>query len=301
MTIRLLKYIALLALIMSAGSCTQQDISECPAYATVTYYYTLNSSSTNTIENEIDSLSILIYNAEGLYQRTEKINEIAVEAKIPLSLPSGGAYLYSVAGDYSAHKIYDSSTGGGLIAGVSTLDDTKVEIVTSELNVPQTNATELFIGQSVYLPTTTLGVVHCDIGLVDHHKNIVVKLISATDQQVNLAIKNGTISHSLEQDTTMSHIIYTTDTQYIDDTLVHEHTTMRLHFEDSTALINLSPLTRSTDSSVSLMEAITQSPDYQSQEDLDSENDYEIVLKDTLDMLVLVSINDWEVVSVTPN
>lgn len=201
----------MIVLCLSLGGCIKDDYSDCPTSGSldlrVTYY---NQTVYNTFAKEVSRLDFFIFDENELYlgRVTDTIGPFTNEYKKSLDLPYG-KYKVVVWGNlYDDKKI-----GGEVVAGVTSIDDLQIQLVTSStrsepypggnyppfVNFVKPMPKSLFYGITDYVPVIT-----------GKHKEQVVDLTrNSNNIHVTLRWKNydGYYDYSAEhQRTTRAYI-----------------------------------------------------------------------------------------------
>lgn len=312
-------------------SCTKESLKYCEPGVELTYFYELNKYYTNRFGEEVDKLSIYVFDRDQLFYQVFVVDnpaELGNDNVIHLPLPAGDWYLVSWGGmlsTYTTGYLDRLSTeipnfSPGLIPGGTTLEafrlvvDYDREFPTNPDEVGVTfDVDDLYYGANRKITTFADKVVKETIPMMKNTQKIHLKMdlsfMPATKQitrqtegfNVYATVRNGRYTFDNKIGEYARDLRYMQNAKIQGDTLIASFTVLRLMEEDEDGILRVeSSYLPEGKIEIPIVESILKHPEYSTQEDLDREDTYEFKVGFTADLDVVVNINGWEFISVDP-
>ncbi|MGL4328863.1 MAG: FimB/Mfa2 family fimbrial subunit, partial [Tannerellaceae bacterium] len=307
------------------------SLKYCEPGVELTYFYELNKYYTNRFGEEVDKLSIYVFDRDQLFYQAFVVDnpaELGNDNVIHLPLPAGDWHLVSWGGmqnTYTIGYLDPLSTGipnfsPGLISGVTTLEafrlvvDYDRELPTNPDEVGVTfHVNDLYYGANKKITTFTDKVVKETIPMMKNTQEIYLKMdvsfIPVNKQikrpaegfDVYATVRNGRYTFDNQIGEYARDLRYIQNAKIQGDTLIASLTVLRLMEEDEDGILRIeSSFLPDGKVEIPIVESILKHPEYNTQEDLDREDMYEFKIGLTADLEVVVNINGWEFVPVDP-
>ncbi len=310
------RYILLLLPAFVFASCTREDTSNCPSYQTISHHYTLNLDGTDQLDTHMDSIKVLRFSDDDIYLGYFTIYNPVNDQQVEIEVDAPYITVLSVGGDHSGFQFLDGATGGGLTINQTLLQDIEVRLLHEDYVAYPT--TELFMSEPVRVNYSGLVAQNTKISMIQKTKTITVHLLGASStHNTSISMANAVLDYTGYPIEGSTPRVYTPTRTQGADTLSFEYDVVRLFASDTTGILSIDPLgavatapaklpattdspqrTLNNVSTISVVETIMQNPSYQSQSDLDSEDNFEMVIEVDGSVIVSIAINDWEIVNV---
>ncbi len=304
------KYLCSFTLIMmSCIGCVSESVEECPSYTTINYHYTLNTTGDNLLEEELDSIKVLIFDHQDTFFDYLYIDSPSPNTPTMITLPKGNYNLLTIGGEHLSYDIYDSLTGTVPVIGQSQLGDIKIALKVSSYSTPEFEPTALFLSPITPLSSEPLQVENIDIPLIKQIKEFELHVINAPEHYAILTLDHAVLNYDGSVDYSAPPVFYTEEGVVSGDTTSYYHILRRLYTTDTTSVITIEyPLSPTpphrapfTSTIIPLMESILANPNYKTQEDLDRESKFTVEVKyDPDGTIVEIVINGWVLRDVEP-
>jgi hypothetical protein len=328
--------IALTAMLLFSA-CVKEKTEICYSGLLMHYHYDLNPDRTNRFGSDVDKLTILAFDENDLFYQAFEVahpDQLTDDNLIWLDLPDGKWTIVSWGGDMNTYDMgilneqrdvsvvdYFNGTRGSV-----TLADHRVWLnnfvwIDSTNKLVTDDISHLFYGQVTATATTsTRQVPHTEVQMMRNTNTLSIQIeglpadtepgrtrahqdnITVTADMVNGRCRadNEICLDALNIRYAQTHAISSTETTLDTDLKV-----MRIFVDDDDSVITLSGTFLEHHGypdgriDIPLVDTILESPEYNTQEDLDRENHYEFLLSFDSDMGLTITVNGWKVKEVT--
>ncbi len=304
------RLMTLAVLVLLGSSCIKEQRDDCPSLTSISHYFTLHNDGGDRIDEYVDSLKILIFDSMGFFAYYGEEIAPAINSSTQFKLPASSYQVLTIGGDHSNFTIVDGATMESPTVGVTELKNIEVSVPQLEDMTHESEPSDLFLSEVADFTATAASYSHCDVGLVKMVKNITLRVIGANTHTATVTIPHSIIGYDGYPTAQSGNVVYQEEGEIFGDTVLYTYKTLRLYLADSVATISLDFPTSAPqngmqrvdneDTSIGLMDAITDNPDYGSQDDIDSEDNFDVEVDYTSGVEVVVSVNGWIVQNVTP-
>lgn len=304
------RFMTLAVLVLLGSSCIKEQRNDCPSLTTISHYFTLHNDGGNRIDEHVDSLKVLIFDSLGVFAYYAEEIDPAINSTSQFKLPASSYQVLTIGGDHSNFTILDAATMQSPAVGVTELKNIEVSVPQLEDFTHESEPSDLFLSEVTDFTATPASYSHCDVGLVKMVKNITLRVIGANTHTATITIPHSIIGYDGYPTALSGNVVYQEEGEIFGDTVLYTYKTLRLYLADSVATIALDfPASApqngmqrvdNENTSIGLMSAIAENPDYGSQDDIDSEDNFDVEVDYTSGVEVVVSINGWIVQNVTP-
>lgn len=304
------------SLLCLASGCIKEDLSECNPGVLLKYDYSLNPEHTNLFGQEVDKVTVFVFDENGLYydRFSEEGSHLTNDWQMRLPLPPGNYTAVTWGGALGTYRIGETNAGetafqSELAKGVTHIDNF---MLTAEKDgQPLTQLDDLYHGRadvvSVYQPETAT-----TVGLMKDTKHLTVTVQDLTVGRGRAGagdapyevyctganaryLADNSFGRKAETVTYRPYNTYTTPGK-----AVSELDLLRLVIGSPFRLVVNDKAGRKVFDR-DLLEAMMATGHFKTQEDFDRELDYHVVIKTDLDLSITVTINGWEVVDIVPD
>lgn len=302
--------IGLLIIFIMKG-CVDGDYSECGNRLSISFRYIANSQGLNLFDQSVTDISVSLFNANGIYVTSQKelvSNLINNDYMMNFPVNSNGRYSILALGDTDSENYIIGTKANNratnrLIPNVSHISDFQVEVLHDNYVVNR-ELGHLFISNVKDVLVDGIGNKYVTVDLIKNSKNIhltingldhisnfypVIKSTNGIYNAVNI------IPNDAEEITYKPHTI--------NETLNHFQTSMlRIMDYHKIPLIIQDKNGNNIDNieQHDLLYLIKLNPKYKTQQDLDNEDEFKLVLNYSEDILINVIINSWKHIFVIP-
>lgn len=307
------KHILMSALLSAFTSgCIKEDLSECNPGVLLKFDYSLNSEFTNLFGKEVGKVTVYVFDENGFYYDTfsEEGNHLTNNWKMRLPLPPGNYTTVTWGGNLGSYRLGETNADrtsfqDELKKGVTHIDD--FMLMAEKDGQPLTRLDDLYHGMvrvtSVYQPEAVTTV---DLIKDTHHLIVTVQDAAVTEERGNApyeAYCTGANARYMADNNVgklAETVVYRPfDTYTNQGEAVSELNLLRLEIGRPFRLV----VKRKDGKTVfdkDLVEALLATGHYKTQEDLDREITFRVVIKVDKDAGIVVIINGWEVVEIIP-
>ncbi|MEG1954610.1 MAG: FimB/Mfa2 family fimbrial subunit [Mucinivorans sp.] len=296
--------------------CVNEDNSECSVGPQVQYYYTLNREREDLFGQRVRKMAIYIFDKNDLFYDSKLIDDpsqLRNNQPLTLDLPSGQYTLISWGGKIDSYEIGEmGAISSGLYRGITKLSDFR--LAAPSYLEPITNHTVVREPAELYHGRPT------PITVSNQSQQVRIPLLKNT-HTINLSISGLSFLaaapttildfHSLGNNSLYKHDNTfgepTKTIKYLPSTLTWQGDKLRSSVKVLRLMIG-HPLTlvvsNKTDGTkyfnFDLLPYIMQSPAYQNQDDLDTEDEFNVDLTIGHDIQITMQINGWQIINVIP-
>ncbi|MGL5683299.1 MAG: FimB/Mfa2 family fimbrial subunit [Marinifilaceae bacterium] len=305
------------------GGCTKEDLKDCISGLHLSYYYTLNKEYTNLFEQEIDKVTVYVFDEADMLYSTfsfEDPAELSNNHSLYLPLPSGKWKLVSLCGNLETycHGLFKKEestrtfTPQSMEPGVTMLDEFLFNLAfdgEKQDTILMTNRpTKLYYGDYCEAETFVDRITKVNVPVIKDVNDIILKIpgVSSLSSRADVANhfnvyctqRNGCYGYDNNIRNEARVVKYQQPAYIVQDTLIVEMTVMRLMEDDYDGrMVIESSYLPDGRYEINLLETIMKNPDFTNQEDLDRHDTYEIIL--TMNTTITITINGWEIIPVT--
>lgn len=300
------------------ASCTKEDLSECNPGVQLKFSYLLNNQGINLFGDEVDQITVLAFDATGHYYATfsDGGNHLTNDYVMTLPLPVGKYTLISWGGDmahYNTVAITDQDAGvsEALVKGVTTMEQFRIMLK----NQVYSEVLSLYHGQTCRVESKVAESSEVyNIDLLKNSKKISVRLKGLNNLpqmaqsktqtsmfDMGITAHNGIYNHENNIPSHSKAIQYKphTTTEH-DNESFYDISTLRLVIGQESILSVNSSATGDKIFSYDIVALIMESPDFESQLDLDRNFSYEFDFNVNPDLSVSITINGWLITNAIP-
>lgn len=304
------RLIPLAVLVLLGSSCIKEQREDCPSLTSISHYFTLHNDGGDRIDEHVDSLKILIFDSVGVFAYYGEEIDPTINSSTQFKLPASSYQLLTIGGDHSNFTILDATTMLSPVVGVTELKNIEVCVPQLEDGTHQSEPSNLFLSNVTDFTALAASYSYCDVGLIKMVKSVTLRVIGANTHTATITIPHSIIGYDGYPTALSGNVVYQEEGEVSGDTVIYTYKTLRLYLADSVATISLDfyadapqngmHRVDNEDTSIGLMSAITDNPDYSSQDDIDSEDNFDVEVDYTSGVEVVVSVNGWTVQNVTP-
>lgn len=312
------KILSAIALIGGLSGCIREDRSECNPGVLLKYDYSLNTEYTNLFGAEVGKVTVYVFDEKGLYYgcHSEEGSRLTNDYQMLLPLPTGRYTVVTWGGDLAPYRLGESGKEGSVFheqlkEGVTHIDD--FMLMAERANGQPLNAlTDLYHGKadvtSVFQPQDTY-----TIPLTQDTKHIHVKVKDVTLGKPKRAVPaeppyeiyctgtNGRYRSDNSIGSPAAEVRYTPyDIRQEEGVMYADLNTLRPTL-DRELRITVKDATGKSVFEKDLVGFMKEKAGFDSQEDFDREDEYEIVIRMEQDVAFSITINGWEAVEITPD
>ena len=286
--------------------CIKEDLSNCFNGITLSISYR-NFENKDILSESIENISVYIFDSRGKYVKTvnESIKEIE-SANYKMSIPMETAGLYQIITlgdvditDYAVYSDESARNTKSLIPSVSDIDDFRVQLKRGEDNLILKELSDFFIAERQDVEYSNSKNTTYNADLTKNNKLIRFTIDGTSSVEPVIRSKNSLYDKDNNTPAISEEIIYkpySSDDEkgiYLTSTLrIVETIRMPLTIERVNGYLK--------GNSYDLVELIQRNPKYNTQELLDREDTFDIAFKYDGSTVVSITVNDWEVINVTP-
>ncbi|MEG1612196.1 MAG: FimB/Mfa2 family fimbrial subunit [Alistipes sp.] len=300
--------------------CTREDLSKCKVNLQIQHTYTLNPEYKDLFAQEVHQLAVYAFDQNERFYDMKFIadaSQLGVANTMGFALPVGTYTLVTWAGEPTQYVLGEAPNGAstfaeGLRRGVTTLSDFRLWISHDLADtITVTQPADLFHGTLRNVQITDMEEVNnVTIGLV---KNTHIIRVSITgldapnaDTRTNTATVYATGSNSFYRhdnnlDLSAGEIKYLPHSEeQVGDYLISTLKVLRLMPSHRLMLTTKNKNTGQIYCNFDLLPYIMQSPDYQTQDELDREKQFDVEIKIDANLHIYIKINGWQFINVIP-
>ena len=286
--------------------CIKEDLSNCFRGVVLTVTCS-NFENEDILSESIENLSVYIFDSSGKYVKTvtESIKEIeSTNYNMYIPMETAGLYKIITLGDvdiadYTVYSDEGVKRTRSLIPSVSHIDDFRIQLKYSEDNIINRELGDFFIAESQEIEFQDNRNLTYNADLVRNNKLIRFSIDGLSSVEPVIRCKNSLYDKENNTPDISEEIIYkpySSDDEkgiYLTSTLrIVETIRMPLTIEQVNGYLK--------GNSYDLVELIQRNPKYNTQELLDREDTFDIAFKYDGSTVVSITVNDWEVINVTP-
>ena len=310
-----IKTMLLSALLLAfVSGCIKEDRSECNPGVLLKFDYSLNPEHTNLFGEEVDKVTVYVFDANGLYYGSfsEEGSHLTNDWQMLLPLPPGNYTTVTWAGQLGTYRVGETNADGTafqseLKKGVTHVDNF---MLTAEKDgQPLTRLDDLYHGKadvvSVYQPETAT-----TVDLIKDTKHLTVTVEDQTvgrDRSGDASYEvycTGTNARYLADNSFGKNAAIVTNRPYNTYTTpgkaVSELDLLRLVIGRPFRLV-VNDKTGKKVFDRDLVEAMMATGHFKTQEDFDRELDYHVVITMDQNTGITVTINGWVAVDIIPD
>ena len=302
-------------LICSVSSCIKEDRSECNPGALLKFDYSLNTKHTNLFEQEVGKVSVFVFDENGYYYDcfTDEGNHLTNNWQMFLPIPTGKYTTVTWGGNLNHYNIGETNSEetnfiNRLEKGHTHIDDFMLHA--EKDGEPLRKLDNLYHGQmdivSVYSPTTAT-----TVPLIKDTKKLTVTI---KDKKVGQNMKNTIPQYNIT--CTGSNARYRADNSFGQKAKTVTYKPYNTYNRPGEAIAELNLLRLyigralrlhiknqegKTVFDKDLLEVIRSTGHYSTQEELDREDDYNVIINIDKNIIVSVTINGWIAVEILPD
>lgn len=313
---------------MLLSGCTHEDTDECMQGVRLHFTHLLNNQNTNLFGSKVKAVYVFTFDKNGKYVETFVSKQPKLTNDYVMDLPlKQGTYQFIVLGGNMATYLFgemkDSQNhdfNGSMNKGESDIEKftflIKGEEIKQDEVIVGNNLSHLFHG-SVYDIVVPPGqYTDANVDLMQDTKTINVHIIGyqylgnyltkndyGSVVDIHATAKNGRYKKDNTIDSYAQNLKYLFGNHYLSgDTLKSNTVVMRLMAQnDLSQLKILIPKNQYVLYDKNMVQQILKNPKYQTQTDLDKEEEFTFEIKITPQLDVSVRINGWEIIEITPD
>ena len=318
-----------LGVILSFSGCVHEETEDCVQGIRLRFTYTLNNQQVNLFGANVEMVTVFAFDESGKYLNTYSSKGTTLTKDYVMTLPlKAGKYSFVVLGgnlsSYQIVEMINSATdeiSSELKQGQTDIQKLAFLI---DANPPASGPlvidnmlTDLYHGVIMGFESP-LGVVsEATVDLIKDTNNINIMILGMDYLYKYIEDMGGDIKNVLAFDVFSDNGRYMYDnspdlyshelnykffnTRVNGDTLCTTTRILRLFATNDPTVLSVKIPDKTDIYSTNLVSAIMQNPDYNSQTDLDREDQYNFVIRFQPDYTVEITINDWEIVSIVPS
>lgn len=296
------------------SSCTKEDVSMCYPGLQLKFSYLLNKQGVNLFGDEIDQMTVFVFDANGHYYTTfsDGGNHLNNDYVMTLPLPIGKYTIISWGGNMSFYNplaMINESTDvrQPLKVGETTLEQFRLLVKQQENN----EALGLYYGNAYEVESKTGSLHTYPIELIKNSNTIRVHftgLDNITQRKgqtpqfdVTITAKNGRYNYENNIPSAAKTVLYKPHTQIEGiNELTYDSDMLRLMIGREPMLRVVNHQTGVEICNFNIVKAIMKDPKYKTQTDIDREDFFTFEFKIGTDMSVSITINGWTIIDVIP-
>lgn len=310
------------------NACTHEDTSDCVQGVRLHFTHLLNNQNVNLFGDKVEAVSVFVFDSNDKYVETYQSQSVKLTNDYVMTLPlKPGLYNFIVLGgnltNYHVGEMFDSSKDHfepALKKGVTDIKHFSFLIKNEyqsqgEMEV-NPDLEHLYYGNLDSLSIPYGSYTDATVDLLRDTKKINVHIIgyqyllqtltrSDLSKQVDVHATslNGRYKKDNSADEFAKPLKYLFGNHALsNDTLKCNTVMMRLFAEnDPSRLKILIPSTQYVLYDRNMIEQILKNPKYQSQRDLDREDEFTFEITITPGLNVTIKINGWEIIEITPD
>lgn len=312
------KILSAIALIGGLSGCIKEDRSECNPGVLLKYDYSLNTAYTNLFGVEVGKVTVYVFDEKGLYYgcHSEEGSQLTNDYQMLLPLPIGRYTVVTWAGDLAPYRLGESDKEGSVFheqlkEGVTHIDD--FMLMAEHANGQPLNAlTDLYHGKT-------------DVTSVFQPQDTYTIPLTQDTKHIHVTVKGSTLGNSQTgAPSDFPFEIYCTGTNgryRSDNSIGNQAAEVRyiphdIRLENGAMYADLNTLRPTLDRELritvkdatgkcvfekDLVDFMQEKAGFNSQEDFDREDEYEIVIRMEQDVAFSITINGWEAIDITPD
>lgn len=327
--LRRVSVLIVLGVILSFSGCVHEETEDCVQGIRLRFTYTLNNQQVNLFGANVEMVTVFAFDESGKYLNTYSSKGTTLSKDYVMTLPlKAGRYSFIVLGgnlsSYQIGEMINSATdeiSSELKQGKTDMQKLAFLI---DGNPPASGQlvidkmlTDLYHGVLLGLEAP-LGVIsEATVDLIKDTNNINIMILGmdylykyvedmGADIDNILAFdvfsNNGRYMYDNSPDQYAHELNYKFfNTRVNGDTLWTTSRILRLFAKNDPTVLSVKIPDKTDIYSTNLVSAIMQNPDYNSQTDLDREDQYNFVIRFQPDYSVEITINDWKIVIIVPS
>lgn len=299
-------------------SCIKEDLSKCESVLLLRFRYTLNNQETNLFDSKIHQVNVYIFDSDGKFvdNFTEQGDKLTNDYVMRIPLPKGEYQIVAYGGDFSTYSTgeIDNQTNilnNSLRKGVTDIADFRAELKSvigdGGYLYPAAVPNDLYAGFAHNVASTENNQNVKDIELISNSKKIKVKITGTNfvtmPLEVHITTTNGRYGYDNNIDE--SHGIF----KYLPINSLEQPNYIEIDLKTLRLMMGSSAiLLIKSDSDVlyeeNIIEQILLSPEYNTQEDLDREDEFVFELNITPSsngIVITVTVNGWVINNIVPD
>ncbi|MGL6179676.1 MAG: FimB/Mfa2 family fimbrial subunit [Tannerellaceae bacterium] len=324
---RVLLYIIPMLLIL--GGCTREDLSECVQGVRLRFTHLLNNQNANLFGAKVKAVTVFVFDSDKKYVETYTSRGIKLSNDYVMDLPlrSGSYEIIVLGGDLQGYK-YGEMTNSQhtqfnsiLKKGVTTIDQFSflIDVAYTDANniIIENKLTDLFHGSLTKVIVPPGRYIDATVDLIQDTKRVNVNITGleyfpspnltktidySSIINVLTTARNGRYKNDNTIDPYALPFTYTYhDPILVRDTFKMNTVVLRLMVHaDESRLRVLSKNSQNMLYDKNMVEQILKNPKYQTQTDLDREDEFTFDIKFTANGSIGVTINGWTIIEVAP-
>lgn len=314
--------ILILSLFSLITSCTEENLDKCIPGVTVNYYYTYNKQDKNLFGKEVHELSILAFDENEKFRHIFHITDSASlhnNNSIYLPLPAGKWAILTWGGNMDHYLFGEVSSKNNnelsdLIAGETKLSDFILALHTSPSDSKadienQSFISNLYYGNTTRVTTYTNRLASASIPMMKNTNdiNICIKGIHSIETlnpdefKSYIRMSNHRYDSENKNQSGDKKLMYLRNCLIENNTVTSRLRVLRLEADDTHSYLCIeSKHLPNGGIKIPLIKTILENPQYNSQSDLDKEDEYVFEFLVNYDLSIDITINDWIIKDVIP-
>lgn len=313
---------------MILSGCTHEDTDECMQGVRLHFTHFLNNQKTNLFGSKVKTVFVITFDKNGKYVETFVSKQPTLSNDYVMDLPlKPGSYQFIVLGGDMATYLFGEmkDSKNNSFSPIMNKGESDIEkfcfLIKGEENkqdevIIDKNLSHLFHGSLFNVVVPPGEYTDATIDLIQDTKKINVHIIGyqylSNDQTINdyrsvvdihATAKNGRYKKDNTIDSYAQNLKYLFGNYYLSgDTLKSSTIVMRLMAQnDSSQLKIITQKNQYVLYNKNMVKQILKNPIYQTQTDLDREEEFTFEIKITSQSDVSVKINGWEIIEITPD
>ena len=314
--------ILILSLVCLITSCTEENLDKCIPGVTVNYYYTYNKQDKNLFGKEVHELSILAFDENEKFRYIFHITDSASlhnNNSIYLPLPAGNWTILTWGG-YMDHYLFGEVSSknnnelSDLIARETKLSDFRLALHTSpsdsEADIEtQSFISNLYYGNATRVTTYTNRLTSASIPMIKNTNDINIRIkgihgietLGPDEFKSYIKMSNHRYDSENENQSGDKKLMYLRNCLIENNTVTSRLRVLRLEANDTHSYLCIeSKHLPNGGIKIPLIKTILENPQYNSQSDLDKEDEYVFEFLVNYDLSIDITINDWIIKDVIP-